>query len=85
MGGTGLIPKRSRDNWGASAYYDAPSTALKESLALLRKIKNEQGLEVFYNFAMTPWLNLGADLQVIHPSFGNSAAVFPGLRTVIRF
>jgi porin len=84
-GGTGLIPRRSRDNWGVGYYYDAPSTDLKNSLASVRKIRNEQGLEIFYNYAVTPWLVLGADLQIINPSLASDRTVFPGLRTVIRF
>jgi porin len=85
VGGTGLIPGRSRDNWGAGYYYDALSSALKESLAPQQTIRDEQGWEIFYNFAVTPWMVLGADLQIIKPSLANNTAVFPGLRTVIKF
>jgi len=85
VGGTGLIPTRSRDNWGVGYYYAAPSTDLKDSLEPILKIRNEYGFEVFYNFAVTPWLVLGADLQIIRSSLANDTAIFPGLRTVIRF
>jgi porin len=85
VGGTGLIPGRSRDNWGFGYYYDAFSGELKDSLATVRKMRNEQGWEAFYNFAVTPWLVLGADVQVITPAFADRTAVFGGLRTVIRF
>jgi porin len=85
VGGVGLIPGRSRDNWGAGFYYAAPSTDLKKSLESTTTIRNEYGFEVFYNFALTPWLVLGADLQIIRPSLANETAVFPGLRAVIRF
>jgi porin len=85
VGGTGLIPGRSRDNWGIGYYYDTVSNYLKESLAPILAIRNEQGWEIFYNFAVTPWLVLGADLQIIKPGLGTKNAVFPGLRTVIRF
>jgi porin len=85
VGGTGLIPTRSRDNWGAGFYYAAPSTDLKKSLEPVTKIRNEYGFEMFYNFAVTPWLTFGPDLQVIRPSLANETAVFFGLRNVIRF
>lgn len=90
VGGTGLIPGRSRDNWGVGYYYAAPSSDLKDAFApILRRpilrIRNEQGGEIFYNFAVTPWLILGADLLIIRPSLANDTAVFPGLRTVIKF
>jgi porin len=84
IGGTGLIPGRSQDNWGIAYYYDAPSPDLKDSLPLLT-IRDEQGMEIFYNFAVTPFFTVGVDLQVINPSLGNDTAIFPGLRSVIRF
>ena len=84
IGGTGLIPGRSQDNWGIAYYYDAPSPDLKDSLPLLT-IRDEQGMEIFYNFAVTPWFTVGVDLQVINPSLGKDTAIFPGLRSVARF
>ena len=84
IGGTGLIPGRSRDNWGIAYYYDAPSPDLKDSLPLAG-IKDEQGLEIFYNFAVTPFFTVGLDLQVINPSLGEHTAILPGLRCVTRF
>ena len=80
-----MIPCRSRDNWGVGYYYAAPSPDLKDSLAPILRIRDEHGWEIFYNFAVTPWLSLGADLQIIKPSLANNTAVFSGLRTVIRF
>jgi porin len=85
VGGTGLIPGRSLDNWGLGYYYAVLSPYLKDSLAPSLRIRDEQGWEIFYNFAVTPWLVLGADLQIIRPSLANETAVFFGLRTVIRF
>jgi porin len=85
IGGTGLIPGRSRDNWGIGYYYDGPSRDLQDSLEPVLKIRDEQGMEVFYNFAVTPWFTVGVDLQVINPSLGEDIAVLPGIRSVIRF
>ena len=85
IGGTGLVPGRSRDNWGIGYYYDTPSPDLKDSLSPLLTVRNEQGMEIFYNFALTPWLTVGADLQVINPSLAEDTVIVSGLRTVIRF
>jgi porin len=85
VGGRGLIPGRSRDNWGAGFYYAAPSTDLKNSLESIKTIRNEYGFEAFYNFSVTPWFVLGADFQIIKPSLADDTAVFPGLRAVINF
>jgi porin len=85
IGGTGLIPGRSRDNWGIGYYYDAPSRDLQDSLSPVLTIRDEQGVEIFYNFAVTPWFTVGVDLQVINPSLGEDTAILPGLRCVTRF
>jgi porin len=85
IGGVGLIPGRDRDNWGAGFYYETPSTYLKQSVGPIVTIKDEKGIEVFYNFALLPGVTVGTDLQVIKPSLRKATAVFTGLRTVIRF
>lgn len=86
IGGTGLIiPGRSRDNWGIGYYYDTPSPDLQKSLSPLLKIRDEQGVEIFYNFAVTPGITMGVDLQVIKPSLGEDTVITPGLRWVTRF
>jgi porin len=84
IGGTGMIPGRSEDKWGSAYYYNTPSRDLKDSLPLL-DISDEQGVEAFYDFKVTPWLTVGADLQVIDPTLGEDTAIFSGLRAVIRF
>jgi porin len=85
VGGKGLIAGRPQDNWGIGYYYDRFSKYLKDALAPGVTLRNEQGLEIFYNFALTPWFVLGADLQVIKPGLASTTAVVPGLRAVIRF
>ena len=85
IGGKGLIPGRSNDNWGIGYYYDSFSQDLKDALAPAATLRNEQGLELFYNFALTPWCVLGFDLQVIRPALASATAVIPGMRMVLRF
>jgi hypothetical protein len=48
------------------------SQDLKDALAPAQTLGNEQGIEVFYNLAPTPWSVLGFDLQP--QLMGNSAA-----------
>jgi porin len=62
-----------------------PSRDLQESLSPLLALRDEHGVELFYNFEVTPWLTVGADLQVINPSLGEDMVVIPGLRSVTRF
>jgi len=84
ISGKGLIPGRSRDNWGAGYYYYAFSKFYKGSVEAIEPISDEQAFEVFYDFSFTPWLVLGANLQVIEPAAANTNAVFVGFRMVIN-
>ena len=46
----------------------------------------EQGVEVFYEAALTPWLHLTPDLQLVEPGLGeNDPAVVLGLRLLMDF
>ncbi len=85
LGGTGLVPGRSADNWGIGYYYDALSGYLKDALAPIVRLRDEQGLDIFYNLKVTHWFDLSADLQVVRPGLASDTAVLPGLRAVIRF
>lgn len=85
LGGRGLIPTRSRDNYGVGFYNMTPSSELKDTWNRVFKIRNEYGWEMFYNVSLTPWLDLGFDMQIIKPSFESKTASFTGMRTVVRF
>ena len=85
LGGVGLIPGRSNDNWGVAYYYDALSDALKDAVGAVASLNDEQGVEAFYNFAVTPWFTIGADLQIIQPALADETAVFAGIRAVVEF
>ena len=51
VGGAGLLPGRSKDRWGVGYYYDGFSQSLKDALADIQTIRDEAGIEVFYDFA----------------------------------
>jgi len=85
VGGTGLIPGRSRDNWGVGLYYDAPSNYLKQPLPMMPTYRNEFGSELFYNFEVKQGVTLGADLQIIRPALGTTTTVVPGVRAMVEF
>jgi hypothetical protein len=66
---------------GAALPVDAP---VDLSIPLNRR--SEGGIEAFYNFAITPWLRLSADLQVIDPwNPGKSRAAYGALRLQTKF
>jgi porin len=49
-------------------------------------VRDERGLELFYNVGVTPWCHITPDLQVITPTLGLAkTSVVLGLRTKIDF
>jgi porin len=86
IGGKGLFPSRRDDTFGIGYFSYNFSDALHDSLNSRVNLDDEQGLEVFYNFALTPWFSIGGDLQVIDPALGsNHVAVIAGLRATASF
>lgn len=88
LGGNSPIEERSLDRWGVAYFrYHASNSfqnAAKEDLGI--GIDNEEGFEVYYNFAMTPWLLISADAQIVNPFYAdNDESVFTGLRAQIKF
>jgi porin len=79
IGGFSPIPGRPADRFGIGAFYCGYSDSLKppQGLPPLLNIGDEYGLEVFYNYAVTNWFRLTADLQVIAPAIKSYAAALP--------
>jgi hypothetical protein len=68
-----LVASRSPD---LGYYYLAISSDLKETLQPFTRLpiigpkfqlRDEQGVEIFYNIALTGWMKLAADLQIVQP------------------
>jgi len=71
FGGIGVGSWRSHDTWGVGGYaLGASNEAVLNRLG----IHDETGFEAFYNAAVTPWLQVTADVQYI-----NSALTGAGL------
>jgi len=65
----GLSDRRPNDSFGVGFYHNGISRPLKDSIAHLTggtsRVKNEQGVEVFYDFAITPAIKLIPSYQHI--------------------
>jgi porin len=69
IGSTGLIPSRPNDRFGLGYYYlEVSSPEFQGPLRTRKFLRDEWGFEAFYNVALTPWLLLTPDIQVIGPS-----------------
>jgi porin len=69
LGGKGVVPGRNLDEFGIGYYYIDVSnpefTGLLEDRELFR---DEYGVEAYYNIALTPWMKLTPDIQIIRPA-----------------
>jgi carbohydrate-selective porin OprB len=41
-------------------------------------LRDEQGVEAYYSFAVTPWMKLTPDIQVIRPAQKQAISLGPG-------
>jgi porin len=86
IGGRGVIPSRPLDRYGLGFYALIESDDLKNQPVLSGAYRAEYGWEVFYNFAITPWLQFTPDFQYIRSGQTgvNHVGVF-GMRLQIYF
>ena len=72
LGVGGNSPLREhQDNWGLAWYYVGASNEFGPLPRALFDPQDGTGVELFYNFQVTPWLNVSPDVQYILP--GNRA------------
>lgn len=87
LGGNNLLPGRVDDKWGVGFFHYGLTQPLLAGLAD-REIyrRSEGGIEAFYNWAITPWLRLSGDLQVVEPwNALKPRATYMALRLQTRF
>ena len=67
-------------------YYLGFSEGLKNIAPPIVPLRDERGLELFYNVGVTPWCHVTTDLQVITPILGRvDTSLVLGLRAKIDF
>ena len=84
MGGKGIIPERDNDTFGVGYYY----LNMSDDMPAFLGMNAEQGVEMYYNIEVTPWLHITPDLQVIIDPAGMddvSTAVVAGVRMQMSF
>jgi porin len=66
IGGKGVIPNRPHDRYGFGFYYINIKSPKFQGLFQTQKLlRDEYGFEAFYNIAITPWLQLTPDIQIV--------------------
>ena len=77
IGGNSPVPCRSEDTFGVGWFY----AGVSDELPGLLLEDHGQGVELFYNFAVTPWMDVSPDLQIIDPARRNvDTSLLFGLR-----
>ena len=86
VGGRSMIPGRTLDTFGVGYFYLGLSGDFKAVTRPFNPQRDEYGVELFYNFAVTPWARFTADLQIARPStVGVGTAIIPGIRFQMLF
>ncbi len=67
LSGTSPFERRTQDTFGVGYYYLDVTNTLKDLAPRLLPLKNEQGVELYYNYAVTPWFHVTPDIQVLDP------------------
>jgi len=82
----GRIAGRKVDSFGFAYFYLGVSDSLKNLAPLLLTLRDEHGIELYYNLALTPWCRITPDLQVITPFRDRGqTSLLLGLRGTIDF
>ena len=69
VGGKGVVPGRILDEFGVGFYYiDVSNPQFTGLLADRDFLRDEYGIEAYYNIALTPWMKLTPDIQIIRPA-----------------
>jgi len=86
IGARGVINGRPLDRMGIGVYWMRASSDLNKQPIIGGILNNETGVDAYYNFAITPWLQLSADLQYITSGLatGDNAWVL-GTRLFVQF
>jgi porin len=66
----GMITARPRDSFAVGAFYYKFSNVLQDTLSPLATFRDERGVEAWYSVAVTPWLRVTGDAQIIDPARG---------------
>jgi len=81
--GNSPVPSREGDLFGIG-FYDLGPSSLAESL--VPGLRDERGVELFYNLRITPGCHLTPDLQVLHPGLAPAeTALLFGVRLKVDF
>jgi porin len=82
--GFGLIRCREQDRAGVAYFFNGLSDDFRRLVSPVLALEEVQGVELYYNAAITPWFHLTGDLQVVdNEDEADDPALILGLRAKI--
>ncbi|HBN79520.1 MAG TPA: hypothetical protein DD473_27600 [Planctomycetaceae bacterium] len=82
----GMIHGRENDAIGIGYYYLGLSGDFKQLVNPVVSLRDTQGVELYYKAAVTPWLAITADIQIMDPAQkAQDTTTVAGLRAVASF
>lgn len=86
IAGHGMVAGRPHDSFGIGGFFYNFSNVLQSTVQPVLNLRDEVGVEAWYSLAITPWLKVTADAQLVDPALGDRpTALIGGLRTNIAF
>jgi len=86
LGGRAMFAERTLDTFGIGYFYVALSNNFKTLAGPFVPLQDERGVEIFYNFAVTPWCRLTYDFQAVEPANATAdTTILNGLRLQLIF
>ena len=85
VSGKGVIPGRTMDQFGIGYYYmDISNPKIIGPLTTREFLRDEYGAEAYYNIAITPWMKLTPDIQVVRPAQKNQFNIEGGILDISK-
>ena len=85
IGGKGVINSRSHDSFGLGYYYaDISNPTLTGLFKDKKLLRDEYGIEAYYNISITPWMKLTPDIQFVRPAQEHAYNINNGILNISR-
>lgn len=85
VGGKGIITSRPNDSFGIGYYYiDISNPKLTGIFKTRELLRDEYGIELYYDIAITPWMKLTPDIQFVRPAQKHQYNVDGGILNISR-
>lgn len=86
LGGSSPFASRKLDSFGVGYFYVGMSDFLKDIAPRVSPIRDEHGVEAFYNIGLTPWCHITPSVQVVTPVRTQvDTSLIAGIRAKIDF